>query len=119
MLESIIEKVECFAVAMQNDADYRKRQILRSLPYLLVGYLGNKMMFLYRIYPSDNIFQKALASVTYLSYITTRPLPSFYYKDILGGIVLASFLYFYLQYRKHNKQHIRTNEEYGSARWSA
>ena len=117
MLKSIIEKVECFAVVMQNDADYRKRQILRSLPYLLVGYLGNKMMFLYRIYPSDNIFQKAMASVTYLSYITTRPLPSFYYKDILGGIVLASFLYFYLQYRKHNKKHIRINEEYGSARW--
>ena len=95
----------------------KKKLILMNLPYILVGYFCDKIAWLWRVSPGSNASDKMMAAMNELNDLFSNPLPSFFPKDLLIGIVGGVALRLVVYFKAKNAKKFRQGVEYGSARW--
>ena len=95
----------------------KKRLILMNLPYILAGYFCDKIAWLWRVSPGSNASDKMMAAMNGLNDLFSNPLPSFFPKDLLIGIVGGVTLRLVVYFKAKNAKKFRQGVEYGSARW--
>ena len=93
-----------------------KKLLLRSVPYLIAGYVSNKAYFLYRNTGGTGI-TKFLIVIARFDKAFINPLPSIIPADILAGIIGGLALKLAVYYRSKTMKKYRHGMEYGSARW--
>jgi type IV secretion system protein VirD4 len=119
LIKNILEKMLDQWDDMKNrwkQAD-KKKMLVMICPYLLVGYLINKLAALYHLCQYENLFKTIAIMLMHMDKLFLTYLPSFAYKDIGLGITGALLLYFYIYQKKKSAKKFRQGEEYGSARW--
>lgn len=94
-----------------------KKKILPYLPYVFFFLIANKIAEAYRLSDGLNVGKKIMDGINGISGILSNPLPSFYPRDILVGIVAAASLWLTLYFKSKNAKKYRKGIEYGSARW--
>ena len=76
----------------------KKKLILMNLPYILAGYFCDKIAWLWRVSPGSNVSDKMMAAMNGMNDLFSNPLPSFFPKDLLvgivGGVALRIVVYF-------------------------
>ena len=86
----------------------KKKLILMNLPYILVGYFCDKIAWLWRVSPGSNASDKMMAAMNGLNDLFSNPLPSFFPKDLLigimGGVALRLVVYFKAKNAKKFRQ---------------
>ena len=97
----------------------KKKLILMNFPYILVGYFCDKIAWLWRVSPGSNASDKMMAAMNGLNDLFSNPLPSFFPKDLLIGIMGGVALRLVVYFKAKNAKKFRQGVEYGSARWSA
>ena len=95
----------------------KKKLILMNLPYILAGYFCDKIAWLWRVSPGSNVSDKMMAAMNGLNDLFSNPLPSFFPKDLLVGIVGGVALRIVVYFKAKNAKKFRQGVEYGSARW--
>ena len=95
----------------------KKKLILMNLPYFLAGYFCDKIAWLWRVSPGSNASDKMMAAMNGLNDLFSNPLPSFFPKDLLIGIVGGVALRLVVYFKAKNAKKFRQGVEYGSARW--
>ena len=95
----------------------KKKLILMNLPYILAGYFCDKIAWLWRVSPGSNASDKMMAAMNGLNDLFSNPLPSFFQKDLLIGIVGGIALRLVVYFKARNAKKFRQGVEYGSARW--
>ena len=88
-----------------------------NLPYILAGYFCDKIAWLWRVSPGSNASDKMMAAMNGLNDLFSNPLPSFFPKDLLVGIVGGVTLRLVVYFKAKNAKKFRQGVEYGSARW--
>ena len=91
--------------------------MLPWLPYILFGYLCNKVAQGLGLAPGQNLSERLLAIGDGIQAAFSRPLPSLNSTDLLIGIAGALFLRLAVYTRSQNVKRYRHGVEYGSARW--
>ena len=94
-----------------------KKLVLLNLPYVLAGYFCNKTAYLWRMAEGSNASDKMMAVMSGMDKMFSNPLPSFFMKDLLIGIVGGVLLKLVVYYKAKNAKNFRHGVEYGSARW--
>ena len=94
-----------------------KKKLLLWLPYILFGYLCNKVAQGLGLAPGQNLSEWLLAIGDGIQTAFSRPLPSLSSTDLLIGIAGALFLRLAVYTRSQNVRKYRHGVEYGSARW--
>ena len=94
-----------------------KKQVLTNLPYFLIGYIGNKISWLFRVVQIHSVGEKILYVMNHLGIAFKNPLPSFQGTDILAGIILALLFRALVYMKSLEKKKYRNGVEHGSARW--
>ena len=95
----------------------KKKLILMNLPYILAGYFCDKIAWLWRVSPGSNASDKMMAAMNGLNDLFSNPLPSFFPKDLLIGIVGGVALRLVVYFKAKNAKKFRQGVEYGYARW--
>ena len=95
----------------------KKKLILMNLSYILAGYFCDKIAWLWRVSPGSNVSDKMMAAMNGLNDLFSNPLPSFFPKDLLIGIVGGVALRLVVYFKAKNAKKFRQGVEYGSARW--
>ena len=95
----------------------KKKLILMNLPHILAGCFCDKIAWLWRVSPGSNASDKMMAAMTGLNDLFSNPLPSFFPKDLLIGIVGGVTLRLVVYFKAKNAKKFRQGVEYGSARW--
>ena len=95
----------------------KKKLILMNLPYILAGYFCDKIAWLWRVSPGKNASDKMMVAMNGLNDLFSNPLPSFFPKDLLIGIVGGVALRLLVYFKAKNAKKFRQGVEYGSARW--
>ena len=95
----------------------KKKLILMNLPYILAGYFCDKIAWLWRVSPGSNVSDKMMAAMNGMNDLFSNPLPSFFPKDLLVGIVGGVALRLVVYFKAKNAKKFRQGVEYGSARW--
>ena len=91
--------------------------MLPWLPYILFGYLCNKIAQGLGLAPGQNLSERLLAIGDGIQAAFSRPLPSLNSTDFLMGVAGALFLRLAVYTRSQNAKKYRHGVEYGSARW--
>ena len=91
--------------------------MLPWLPYILFGYLCNKIAQGLGLAPGQNLSERLLAIGDGIQAAFSRPMPSLNSTDLLIGIAGALFLRLAVYTRSQNVKRYRHGVEYGSARW--
>ncbi len=94
-----------------------KQVVKKSVPYLIVGYVMNKLSWLYHLLPGDDMWGKLMDVANYMSYAFVNPLPSFALIDLGIGAGCGIAFYLMVYFKKKNAKKMRPGVEYGSARW--
>lgn len=94
-----------------------KKYFFKLAPYLIFAYLGNKLAWLYRLSPGEQMLQKLMFAIGNIQYMFLSWLPSFYITDFLFGILFAAAIRLALYLKSKNAKKYRPGSEYGSARW--
>lgn len=90
----------------------KKRIILLLIPFLIFGWLGNKLSYAYYASGKD-------LAVFFLNLgdVFTNPLPSFRPTDLMLGAATGGIMLFVMHFKRKNAKKFRHGEEYGSAAW--
>lgn len=102
---------------MRIDRNDLKKYLIQLLPYLIFAYFGDKIAWIYRLSPGEQILQRIINALINLQYIFSTPFPSFHPPDLFFGIVFAVGIRLTLYLRSKNAKKYRPGAEYGSARW--
>ena len=94
-----------------------KKLLIASLPYILFGYLFNKLSWLYHMSMATDMLGKLMEVMERFPEAFYKPFPSFRQTDILAGIIAGCFLKMAVMIRGNNAKKFRHGMEYGSARW--
>lgn len=94
-----------------------KKLLLQNFPYIMCGYFGNKLAYLYRISEETELFQRLMAVIEKIDKAFSNPLPSLHLNDLLAGIIFGVALKLAVYMKGKNAKKYRHGEEYGSARW--
>lgn len=94
-----------------------KKLLLKSAPYVIVGYILNKISWQYRHEDRKNVFQKLLYTLSEFGTSFKNPLPSFNLADLFIGIIGGLTLFLIVSYKAKNAKKFRHGVEYGSASW--
>lgn len=94
-----------------------KKLLLQNFPYIMCGYFGNKLAYLYRISEETELFQRLMAVIEKIDKAFSNPLPSLHLNDLLVGIIFGVALKLAVYMKGKNAKKYRHGEEYGSARW--
>lgn len=95
----------------------KRKLIIRTVPYILVAYLGDKVAALYFLCHSGNFFITVWRMLMNFGYLFDSWLPSAVPAHVLFGILAALALYLWLTYKQKHAKKYRQGQEYGSARW--
>ena len=90
----------------------KKRIILLLIPFLIFGWLGNKLSYAYYASGKD-------LAVFFLNLgdVFTNPLPSFRPTDLMLGAATGGIMLLLMYFKRKNAKKFRHGEEYGSAAW--
>ena len=91
--------------------------LAENIPYLIVFYLVEKEAWLYRHCTGESMVKKLTNVFLYFTLPFEKPLPSFYWWDMMVGVIGAAAFKAFIAYRRKNAKKYRQGEEYGSARW--
>ena len=94
-----------------------KKIILMNLPFVVVGYLGDKLSWLVRTAPAEQAGEKIAYAAMNMGKAFENVLPSINLTDLLIGVGAALALKAALYMKKKNAKKFRQGVEYGSARW--
>ncbi len=94
-----------------------KRAILMFLPYVLVGYFGDKISYVCRLAEGGDTSAKMTNIMAGLGTMFNNPLPSLHLKDLMIGILTGIAMRLVVYLKSKNAKKYRHGEEYGSARW--
>ena len=94
-----------------------KKIILMNLPFVVVGYLGDKLSWLVRTAPAEQAGEKIAYAAMNMGKAFENVLPSINPTDLLIGVGAALALKAALYMKKKNAKKFRQGVEYGSARW--
>lgn len=94
-----------------------KKNVLPYLPYVFFFLMANKMAEAYRLSEGLNTGKRIMDGINGISGMLSNPLPSFYPRDILIGVLAAAGLWTTLYFKSKNAKKYRKGVEYGSARW--
>ena len=94
-----------------------KKIILMNLPFVVVGYLGDKLSWLVRTAPAEQAGEKIAYAAMNMGNAFENVLPSINPTDLLIGVGAALALKAALYMKKKNAKKFRQGVEYGSARW--
>ena len=99
--------------------DTWKKALILNIPYLLFGYLFDKLCQAVRIAPGLDASEKFLHLSQGFTEAFSYGLPSLHPLDLLLGIAGAIILRLAVYIKGQNARKYRRGIEYGSARWSA
>ena len=95
-----------------------KKYVLMYLPYVIFGYLGDKLSFAYRNAEGKDITNRLVDTLNdFVNGFSAAPLPSIEKIDLLVGLGVGVGMYFFMRHKKKNAKKFRQGEEYGSAAW--
>ena len=94
-----------------------KKLVLLNLPYIFVGYICDKVAWLWRVSEGTNASDKMMAVMNRFDKLFANPLPSFHPRDLLIGVAGGIALRLVVYYKAKNAKKFRQGVEYGSARW--
>ena len=94
-----------------------KQLALKCAPYVIFGYVFNKVSWLYGQQAGDNTLQKVLDTINGIGGAFHNPLPSFLPRDLLVGVGCGIGFRMVVYYKAKNAKKFRQGVEYGSARW--
>ncbi|MBQ6089859.1 MAG: type IV secretory system conjugative DNA transfer family protein [Lachnospiraceae bacterium] len=94
-----------------------KKILIMNIPYIITGYFGDKLSWLYRQSDADLAAYKISYVVMNFGDGFKNPLPSIHPIDILIGIVAGLILKGVVVYKRKNAKKFRYGTEFGSARW--
>ena len=95
----------------------KKKLVLTNIPYILTAFYTNRASFLYRNSPGEDIGNKLLYAMEHADRVLTGLQPSFNWRDMLTGIVVAVILKLLVWQKQADAKKLRKGIEYGSARW--
>jgi len=104
-----------FALKHDRSADPPRWMVFFKYPDVMFFVL-RKNGEAYLLTPGDDVIKNLMCSMTGLSSVTAKPLPSLAPSDLLIGLTGASAIYIFVWYRKRNAKKLRKDFEYGSAR---
>lgn len=94
-----------------------KQVVIGLLPYILIAWVGDKLGWLYRHCPGNNLLSRLVVLLSNVQMAFGRPLISFHPRDLLVGVAAAAAVWLVVAYRSSNSKKFRHGREYGSARW--
>ena len=94
-----------------------KQLALKCAPYVIFGYVLNKVSWLYGQQAGDNTLQKVLDTINGMGGAFVNPFPSFMPRDLLVGVGCGIGFRMVVYYKAKNAKKFRQGVEYGSARW--
>ncbi len=94
-----------------------KQLALKCAPYVIFGYVFNKVSWLYGQQVGDNTLQKVLDTINGMGGAFVNPFPSFMPGDLLVGVGCGIGFRMVVYYKAKNAKKFRQGVEYGSARW--
>ena len=94
-----------------------KKQILMNLPYLLVGYVGNKISWLFHAIRLKTLGEKILYAMNHVAFAFKNPFLSLDVKDLWIGFMTAVLFKTLTYLKTMDKKKFRAGSEHGSARW--
>ena len=94
-----------------------RRRLLLVLPYILVAFIANKLCWLFRTAPGMTSAEKLTYVATNLVRAFQNPLPSFWPRDLLVGMITGVFVRGLVFVKQQDEKKFRKGVEYGSARW--
>ena len=94
-----------------------KKQVIRWLPYVLLGLLATKLGEAWRLAEGSDMSGKLLHLMDGFTAAFQSPWPSFHPVDLLVGLGLAGLVRLVVYEKGRNAKKYRRNTEYGSARW--
>ena len=95
-----------------------KQVLVGLLPYILIAWVGDKMGWLYRYCPGNNLFSRLVVLLSNAQMAFGRPLISFHPRDLLVGVAAAAIVRLVVAYRAGKSKKFRHGREYGSSRWA-
>ena len=95
----------------------KKQLALKCAPYVIFGYVLNKVSWLYGQQAGDNTLQKVLDTINGMGGAFVNPFPSFMPRDLLVGVGCGIGFRMVVYYKAKNAKKFRQGVEYGSARW--
>ena len=94
-----------------------KQLTLKCTPYVIFGYVFNKVSWLYGQQAGDNTLQKVLDTINGMGGAFANPFPSVMPGDLLVGVGCGIGFRMVVYYKAKNAKKFRQGVEYGSARW--
>ena len=98
-----------------RDPKLRKKYLLRSIPYLAFGYVGDLLSHSYRLSLAENSTGRLMDTLGSLGEVISRPIPSLNIRDILFGIAVGIGFRLVVYFKGKNAKKFRKGREYGSA----
>jgi len=95
----------------------KKQLILKSAPYVILGYVLNKVSWLYGQQAGENTLLKVLDTINGIGDAFHNPFPSIAPVDLLAGIGCGIGFRLIVYYKAKHAKKFRQGVEYGSARW--
>ena len=95
----------------------KKQLILKSAPYVILGYVLNKESWLYGQQAGENTLLKVLDTINGIGDAFQNPFPSIAPVDLLAGIGCGIGFRLIVYYKAKHAKKFRQGVEYGSARW--
>ena len=94
-----------------------KKLIIMNIPFVFVGYFGDKLSWLIRTAPAEEASEKIAYAAMNMGKAFENYFPSINPTDLLIGVAIAAALKAALYMKKKNAKKFRQGVEYGSARW--
>ena len=95
----------------------KKQLILKSAPYVILGYVLNKVSWMYGQQTGENTLLKVLDTINGIGDAFHNPFPSIAPVDLLAGIGCGIGFRLIVYYKAKHAKKFRQGVEYGSARW--
>jgi len=100
---------------LKSGISYISKNKRKLITYFIFAYIGNKLAFAYRYSRAKDIIGRIMDTINSINDIISNPFPSFHYKDLVAGIVVAILVRVVLYMKMQNAKNYRKGEEYGSA----
>ena len=96
-----------------------KKLAIRSIPYVLIAYICNRLSWLYRYCTGQTMFVRMYVMLANIKLAFTDLSPSFSARDLLTGAACSVTVYLIVRYKGMNAKKYRTGIEFGSAKWGS
>ena len=94
-----------------------KRLAVRSIPYVLIAYVCNRLSWLYQYCTGQTMFVRLYVLLANIKLAFANLMPSFAPRNLLIGALGGGAIYAIVRYKGMNAKKYRHGMEYGSARW--